>query len=220
MVNKAGRPRNTKKIGFVNGRLTIKDLAYKDNKPAWLCICSCGNEHIVKDVDIKKTKSCGCLRKDLGKLKKTHGLIKSKTYDAWKSMKQRCLNPNSRTWKNYGGRGITIYQPWVESFEVFLKDMGHANHGMSLDRIDNNQGYYPSNCRWATNEEQGNNRRSNVRFVFNNQPMTLSEISKISGLSIQVLSWRIYKLNMPIEVAASLPLMRKRNKPTIKNSEQ
>jgi len=220
MANKVGRPRDAKKIGMIHGRLTIKEFDYKDNKPAWLCICSCGNWHVVKNSDLKNTKSCGCWRKDLGKQNKTHGMTKTPTYRAWVNMKKRCLNPRNKSWPNYGERGINVWQPWVDSFEVFLQDMGEAPDGMSLDRIDNSQGYSPMNCRWASYKTQANNRRSNVQFVFNQKLMTLSEISDFCGLSIQTLSWRIYKLNMPIEQAATIPLMRKRNTTPKGRSEQ
>lgn len=84
-------------------------------------------------------------------------------YRSWRAMKARCLNPNDPCWATYGGRGITICDAWCESFERFLADMGPRPGGHSLDRIDNDRGYGPDNCRWATASEQAANRRKRVR---------------------------------------------------------
>ena len=84
-------------------------------------------------------------------------------YHTWNSMKQRCLNSNHKNYPQYGGRGITICKEWTDSYEQFLKDMGHKVRGMTLDRVDNDGSYEPSNCRWATQKEQCNNK-SNIDF--------------------------------------------------------
>lgn len=215
MANRLGRTRDTKKIGTTHGRLKIIEPTYKDGLTAWLCICSCGKKHVVKNRDLRNTKSCGCLRIDLGKLNKTHGMLKTPTYQAWHSMKQRCFNSNLKAWKNYGGRGITVCERWTTSFESFFEDMGEKPVGMSLDRIDNSKGYFPENCRWATKKTQCNNRRTNVVFVINGSPLTVSQMSNICGLSVQTLFWRIHKLKMTPEEAMNTPLLRKR-KPKLK----
>lgn len=212
MVKRVGRPRSTEKIGAKFGRLTVLEAAYKDQLPAWKCLCECGTEHVVKDRDLRGTKSCGCLRVDMGKANKTHGMLGTKTYDAWHGMKQRCFNPANKAWKNYGGRGITVCDRWKDSFEFFLQDMGESPVGKSLDRIDNSKGYSPENCRWADNQTQARNKRSNVRFDIGDGPMTLSEIAERSGLSVQVLSWRIYKMGMSPKEACETPPLRRRKK--------
>ena len=210
MANRVGRPRDTTKVGKLFGRLLVLAPVYKDGVPAWECKCSCGNRHTVKNVDLKNTKSCGCFRRDLGRANKVHGMHGTPTYEAWHAMKQRCLNPNHKAWKNYGGRGITVCRKWANSFEAFLLDMGERPDGASLDRIDNAKGYRPSNCRWSTAVEQARNRRTNKVFIVAKKRMTLAEISEHCGLSVQALSWRIYKIGMSAEEAMRTPLLRKR----------
>lgn len=210
MANRAGRPRDLKKIGVKHGRLTIVKDVYLDDLPAWECLCECGAKHVVKNRDLRNTRSCGCLRADLGKENKTHGMALTPTYQAWHAMKQRCLNPKHRAWKNYGGRGITVCDRWANSFENFYADMGDKPKNHSLERKDNNKGYLPENCCWATSKMQASNRRTNRRFQIGSEMLTLAEMSQKSGLSPQALSWRMYKLNMLPAEAISTPLLRSR----------
>ena len=91
---------------------------------------------------------------------KTHGMTKTREYAAWRGLKQRCLNPKDKSYYRYGGRGITVCQEWIDSFETFYRDMGPKPKGMSIDRINTLEGYSPENCRWATIQEQQRNMRS------------------------------------------------------------
>lgn len=153
------------------GRLTVvrRDGSNKWRISLWLCRCVCGNEKSIPGNDLKSdgTKSCGCLRKE-GRVKHGHSGINiiTKTYKAWSSMRQRCINKNDKDYNNYGGRGIDICTEWVE-FSNFLKDMGECPELHSIDRINNNKGYYRENCRWATREQQARNRRNNHMLTFN-----------------------------------------------------
>lgn len=121
---------------------------------------------------------------------KLHGLSNTKTYYAWQSMKKRCDNPNTKHFKRYGGRGITVCQRWLNSFESFLEDMGLCPEKMLLERVDNEKGYSSENCKWATMEEQQNNRSDNILVNYKGVTLSIAQWARKTGLSKRMLYFR------------------------------
>jgi len=134
------------------------------------------------------------------------GMHRSREYNVWTHMKRRCLNKSNPAYRLYGGRGVTICDRWVKDFMAFRLDMGACPKGMSIDRIDNNKGYSPDNCRWATPREQGNNVRHNVVVEYGGNKMSLTEFGRFLGFTKQRI-WFLYKVRKLTEaqiVALSL----------------
>ena len=124
---------------------------------------------------------------------KTHGDSHSRTYNAWRAIKKRCYLETSKDYYRYGERGITVCNRWINSYENFLSDMGKVPIGMSIDRIDNNGPYSPSNSRWATIEQQANNKRSNKLITNNGKTLTLAQWSRVLGGNASLVKTRLRK---------------------------
>lgn len=177
-------------VGRVVGRLTVLEFAgVRSRRYFWLCQCSCGRRKAVDGQSIRNgaSQSCGCLAREVTSQRQTrHGHTKAAgrtpEYSAWMSMKSRCYEPSQSNFKFYGGRGITVCERWRESFESFLADMGPRPEGQWLDRIDSNGHYEPSNCRWATAQDQQLNKRSNRRVVVAGEEMTVIEAVRRFGV--------------------------------------
>lgn len=194
------------------GRLVVERRDQTHKKAAyWICRCDCGNRTTVQACHLRSgaTKSCGCLHYENGKRTtwKIHGASGSRLYKKWQSMKQRCLNPNNSRYSDWGGRGITVCDEWLK-FEPF-QDWALANgyrDDLTIDRIDNNGPYAPSNCRWATRAEQGNNRRNNVMLTHNGKTQTVAQWAEETGMSEMALRSRIKKLKWTADRALTEPI--------------
>lgn len=175
-------------------RLTV--IAKADKPRYWVCLCTCGKTKSVRSdhLSLGKVSSCGCLASDEAAKRNTqnakHRLCNTPTYKSWQSMRTRCLNKNSDKYANYGGRGIGICAEW-NSFEAFLSDMGERPDGCTIDRKDNDLGYSPENCRWATSREQANNKRINVILECSGRSQTVAEWAREKGIGYQTLRKRL-----------------------------
>lgn len=157
-------------VGDQVGRLTLIAKVGKTSNGSYIyeCLCVCGNTKRVQSSSLNSglVQSCGCLFKEVHSERlKTHGKskIKDREYGAWIAMKSRCYNPNNEYFEIYGGRGITVCDEWLNSFETFFRDMGCCPDGFSLDRENPNKGYCKDNCRWASASLQARNKRTLAR---------------------------------------------------------
>lgn len=137
-----------------------------------------------------------------------HGMAKSQVYNVWSCMKSRCQNPNDSAYANYGGRGITVCDQWQE-FARFYEDMGNPPDGHSLDRLNNDGPYSPTNCRWATPQEQSRNRRHVRKLTIDRETRIVAEWSEISGIKSATIRARIKK-GWPVKDAVFHPLITRR----------
>ncbi len=198
-------------VGRVFGRWTVVSDA-PDRLGRYLnCICVCGSSKEVAIGSIRSgiSQSCGCLNAELSSERRTtHGVSGTRTYNIWVSMKARCLNVQNHAYANYGKRGIKVCERWM-TFENFRDDMGECPEGMSIDRVDNNKGYEPTNCKWATAKTQANNKRTNRTYKVDGNAMTISQISEMFGIEYWMLRARLVILKWPVSRAISEPSRQK-----------
>jgi len=172
-------------------------------------ICDCGAEKTIQVSSILngKISSCGCLSKEIlskraSKRNSVHGYYGTPEYNSWVGMKKRCLNKKHKKYFDYGGRGIKVFEPWLKSFSSFLADLGERpSLSHSLERIDNNGNYEPSNCIWATKKDQCRNQRTNVLIEYKGEVRCLADWAEIYGLSWQALFYRVFTAKWPIDKA-------------------
>lgn len=208
---KTGRPQKQlevpKKYADV---LFVEDLGmrlnvsgYRRRFGAFLCYCGDRFECDVQRIFRGQQKSCGC--RDGGVANTTHGLSRTRLYNVWKGMRQRCTNPNSDSYPRYGARGITCCEEW-DDFEVFLRDMGEPPTDVhTLEREDNNLGYSKQNCVWATPTEQGRNKSNNRLITFQGVTLCISEFASMLFLPRRVITQRLDR-GWSVEKALTTPV--------------
>ena len=187
MPRKIGSPYSLNLAGQKFGEWTVTEIKIGN---CYLCRCSCGTEKVIQTQTIKRgaSKSCGCKGKDWCR---KHGMEKTSTYSIWSGVKQRCCNPESGLYKNYGGRGITMHPEWRDDFRAFLKDMGERPGDLTLDRINPNGNYEPKNCRWASRKEQARNKRKTIYLEYRGEKRPMAEWAEMMGIKRKILESRI-----------------------------
>ena len=175
------------------GRLTVVKPSSVDPEK-WVCQCDCGKTKEINGCSLRRglTQSCGCLHVEMLKARGTHHKSKTKIYRLWSMMLDRCNNPKNKYYPRYGKRGIKVCKRW-ETFDNFYADMGERPNGKSLDRIDNDQGYTPDNCRWASRREQNLNKADNRRLTYQGKTQTLLEWSEELGINYSTLNTRLQR---------------------------
>lgn len=183
-----------------NSLVALEYLGRRHHSSVWKCRCDCGNETEVASSALKNAtiKSCGCFRKQrMEGLNYKHGKAshvrpRGAVYKIWDGIKDRCRNPNSPVWKWYGGKGIDIYEPWANNYELFEADVGQRpSKKHSLDRIDGSKGYVPGNVRWATSGEQARNRSNNRLTEVDGKMIPLVAACEIHGMPYKTVKNRI-----------------------------
>lgn len=189
------------------GRLTVmsqSDRRDGNGNIAWVCRCDCGQIATVggKSLRAGDSRSCGCLFLEVAaekgrRILRKHGMTGSPLHGVWMGMRERCSNPNDPKWNRYGGRGIRVCERW-NSFENFAEDMGPRPDGMTIERDDVNGDYEPSNCRWATQIEQQNNRTNNRRLVIGGRTLTVAQAAREHGVLPDLVYERLRR-GVPLE---------------------
>ena len=199
-------------VGKTMGYLTVVRRVQDDKGKIWVARCVCGVEKQYRVQQLKQCRlpSCGCKRSEtLSVTSRRHGGAYSLEYWPWCGVKARCLNKKSPLYPRYGARGVRLCKRWLK-FENFLGDMGpRPSRAYSIDRINNNKGYYPSNCRWATSKEQARNRTCNHKIRLAGRTQTIAAWSEELGIKACTISQRIWNRGWTPQEALSIPVRRK-----------
>lgn len=205
LLDKRSRDLSGERFGLLTatGVVHKEHVSQKTRGNSWLFKCDCGGETIARICDIAsgRQKSCGCLRNACTKQRMTtHGMGHTKTYKTWLCMAQRCYNPKHKEFRSYGGRGINVVLRWYDrenleqSYLNFLEDMGERPFVKAqIDRIDNNKGYSPENCRWVTPKQNSNNTRRTVFATVDGITRSVSDWADITGIPVQRIRNAVHK---------------------------
>lgn len=191
-------------VGRRFGRLEVTEaLGKRKRESLWGVRCDCGTVKQITRGNLLsgRVNSCGCLnREKLRERSITHGMAGTRIYRVYHSMWSRCYLTTDTNYIRYGAKGITVDPSW-HTFEQFFADMGEPEGKKDLDRIDNTKGYSKENCRWATREENANNKSNNVKFTFDGKTLSLKEWSKLTRIKATTLASRLYLYKWPVERA-------------------
>lgn len=193
-------------VGQRFGRLTVvseTEDRSTNGELKYLCKCDCGDTKVIVGTSLRggKTRSCGCLSAEaISKRAKTHGKSKTRLFNIWVGMHDRCYNPNRKEYDDYGGRGIQVCDEWKDNFQAFYDwsmENGYSDN-LSIDRQDNDGNYEPSNCRWTTRKVQSDNTRLTVHITVNGETKNIGEWAETVGVARSTIS-RHYKLGDVVE---------------------
>lgn len=196
-------------IGKKFGRLTIVGVNHKgtDRKFYYDCLCDCGNHCIVRGNSLTtgNTKSCGCMVKESKNVK--HGMKHTRLYGIWYGMRDRCNNENNPAYERYGGKGVSVCKAWDEFISFYKWSMSNGyNESLSIDRINVNGNYEPSNCRWATPKEQSDNKSSNIIIELNGKKQDLQQWCDELGFNRSTINTRVRMCGWSYEKALTTPI--------------
>lgn len=203
--------------GQTYGRLTVLRMAAsKDGRAMWECVCTCGRHTITSGYALRSgmAKSCTCLQKDKARARlKTHGMSDTNLYHTWVNMRKRCESKSSQDYQHYGGRGISVCTEWHDPI-VFISwalSSGYKN-GLTIDRIDNDGNYCPSNCRWVNRKMQARNTRRNNLLTYKGETHCVMEWACITGIPESTIRCRVYRYGWDVGRALTTPPGRGRPK--------
>jgi len=200
------------------GRIQVVSMyTFKGGRTYWYWRCDCGRINLSEAYSLKSggTKSCGCFRvEQTSKRKITHGLRKHPLYDIWSKIKERCNNSKNIAYKNYGGRGISVFKQWECSFDSFYKWCieNKWEKGLEIDRINNNGNYEPHNCRIVTRKINSRNRRTNKPIHYMGKLYWSWELEEIYGIPKIIIQRRLRDYKWPIEKALTMPVLKRNRK--------
>lgn len=207
-------------IGRRYGRLVVLSPQGKDshNNTMWLCRCDCGKEKVIKRYQLTKgaTKSCGCLRNEIRVQTHTkHNLSSHRLYHIWFAMKQRCNDENSRSFSSYGGRGISVCEEWLDfiNFYEWALPNGYSEN-LTIERLDNNKGYCPSNCVWATKKQQARNKRNVPLIEYEGEMKSVAQLCEEYNINPETFRSRL-KSGWTFEESLNVPVRKFRKPDTL-----
>jgi len=209
-------------LGKTYGRLKVfKYDGLRNNRARWQCICDCGKITIVSGSSLRNgtIKSCGCLKDEKTSERfKTHGLSHTLLYDVWIKIKSRCYNKNDKDYHSYGKREIIVYDKWKSDFKIFYDWAIKSGYkkGLTIERIDVNSNYEPSNCIWIKNELQALNRRNTIRYTYKNETKGIKYFSEKYNVNYYTLKSRLRVHNWPIKKAIETKSIKGRNQYGVK----